>query len=280
VPAAGFSVREYARTAVGSHRDAMDLAPFADRPLTPATVRALRYLAASESGTMGHLRNVLVTATHKDARVTAFLGTWAFEKYWTADALDQVVAAHDASRVPSAAAPSRLRSFVGEVRERVRPITGSITANRLGEHMVAVHMAAGAIDEWLTRAALERVVELDPHPALRTVVDRLLEVKGRQLEFFEAQARDRLSSDARTRAVVRRRLRGIRWPMGADGGPVSESLFFSEYLFSGAPASMRAVDALVDTLPGQKGLSLISRAFSARSRTDRSRTDRRAGASS
>jgi hypothetical protein len=259
VPAAGFSVRDYARTAAGSHRDEIDLAPFADRPLTPATLRALRFLAASESGTMGHLRNVLVTATHKDARVTAFLGTWAFEKFWIADAIEQVVAAHDEARVPPAAAPTRLAAFAAEVRERVRPITGSITASRLGEDMVAVHMASGAIDEWLSQAALERVVELDPHPALRPIVDRLLDVKRRQLEFFEAQALDRLAG-ARTRSVVRRRLRGTRWPIGARSGPVSESLFFYEYLFSGAPAAVRAIDATIDTLPGQEGLTLISRA--------------------
>jgi hypothetical protein len=259
VPASGFSVREYARTAAGSHRDDIDLTPFAERPLTPATLRALRFLSASESGTMGHLRNVLVTATHKDARVTAFLGTWAFEKFWIADALDQVVAAHDESLVPPAATPSRLGAFVEEVRERIRPITGSITANRLGEDMVAVHMASGAIDEWLTEAALERVVELDPNPALRVIVDRLLGVKRRQLAFFEAQAQDRLAG-AGTRRVVRRQVRSARWPIGARAEPVSESLFFYEYLFSGAPATVAAIDARITTLPGQEGLTLISRA--------------------
>ena len=43
---------------------------------------------------MAHLRNVLVTPTHKDARVTAFLVTWAYEKFWIADALPAIVEAN------------------------------------------------------------------------------------------------------------------------------------------------------------------------------------------
>lgn len=44
---------------------------------------------------MSSLRNVLVTPLPKDARVTAFLVTWAFEKFWIADALQLVLTAND-----------------------------------------------------------------------------------------------------------------------------------------------------------------------------------------
>ena len=57
----------------------------------------LAMLAVLEAATMAHLRNVLVTHTHKDARVTAFLVTWAFEKFSIADALRGIV---DASAGP------------------------------------------------------------------------------------------------------------------------------------------------------------------------------------
>jgi len=260
VPAQGFSVRDYARTASGSHRAQMDLSAFADYPLRADTLRALRYLGAVESGTMGHLRNVLVTATHKDARVTAFLGTWAFEKFWIADALQHVVDAHENVVLPTPKQRSRVAAFFGEVRERVRPITGSIRANKLGEDMIAVHMALGTIDEWMTQAALARIVELDPNPALETVVDTLLAVQARQLEFFEAQARDRLAAAEHTRLVVAQQLRGAQWPIGADAEAKSETDFFYSYLFVSAPGIAAAIDAKISTLPGQEGLPLISRA--------------------
>src|ERR1700733_9226559 len=95
-PAPDFDVRAFARSAAGNHRDELDLASYVDRPLSPETLRALAYLRDIERATMSHLRGLLVTATHKDARVTAFLTTWAFEKFWIADALDAVVEAHDA----------------------------------------------------------------------------------------------------------------------------------------------------------------------------------------
>lgn len=263
VPAQGFSVREYARTAVGSHRGTMDLSPFADNPLRPDTLRALRYLAVVESGTMGHLRNVLVTATHKDARVTAFLGTWAFEKFWIADALAQVVDAHPLIELPVPARPSRVGSFFGELRERARPITGSIRANRLGEAMIAVHMTVGTIDEWVTQAAFGRVAEQSGSPALTGILDALVAVKARQLEFFEAQARDRLASHEATRAVVARQLRSARWPVGAEAAAASETEFFYSSLFGPAPATVEAIDSRISTLPGQEGLTLMTRAVAA-----------------
>src|SRR5688500_15777566 len=88
---AEFDVRAFARTAHGSLRDDLDLDAVAAAPLPPDVVAALGALAVLEGATMAHLRNVLVTNTHKDARVTAFLVTWAFEKFWIADALRAIV---------------------------------------------------------------------------------------------------------------------------------------------------------------------------------------------
>ena len=94
-PAPDFDVRQFARTAVGSHRDTLGLETYATQRLDDATIRTLAYLHNIERATMSHLRSVLVTAMHKDARITAFMTTWAFEKFWIADALEGIVTAHD-----------------------------------------------------------------------------------------------------------------------------------------------------------------------------------------
>jgi hypothetical protein len=258
VPASSFSVRDYARTAVGSHRSTLDVSSFASAPLKPTTLRALRYAAALESDTMGHLRNVLVTATHKDARVTAFLGTWAFEKFWIADALQLVIDAHEGVALPEPRRSPAVLRLGRELRERARPITGSVRAARLGEDMVAVHMTVGTIDEWFTQAALERIAELDPNPALGAVIKTLVGIKRRQLEFFEAQARDRLAASATTRSVVRRLIARTPVPVGA--GAPSETAFYLHTLFAGAPVLVRSIDTDISSLPGQEGLHLIERA--------------------
>ena len=143
VPAAHFDVRAYADSAQASYRDDLNLEAYEAAPLTPETLRTLRYLQVVERGTMTHLRSVLVTATHKDSRVTAFLITWAFEKYWIADALDQIIRAHDgadADRAP----------FRTPVERTIRE---SIVANIVGLPMIAVHTSLGTLDEWLMQAA-------------------------------------------------------------------------------------------------------------------------------
>ena len=251
-PAPDFDVRDYARTAAGSHREVIDLAAFRSRPLSAETLRVLRYVQVVERSTMTHLRSVLVTATHKDARITAFLVTWAFEKFWVADALAQILLAHE----PEGTEPDR--SALRTPTERT--IRESVYANIVGVPMIAVHMTQGTVDEWLTQAAYRRLAELDPHPELVAVVDRFLEIKARQLSFFEAQARFRLDESPRARKITRRRLATTPWPIGARAEPRAETEFYYSYLFSGQPERLLEIDSHVSSLPGQSGLDLLRKA--------------------
>lgn len=250
-----FNVRDYARNAVGSYRSEQKLEEFEAAPLASTTLRLLRYLTAIERATMGHLRNVLVTATHKDARVTAFLGTWAFEKFWIADALENIVEAHGEAAPPVI---EHRMTFIERVRDRFGPITRSISANRYGVDMVAAHMTMGTIDEWLMQHALKRLGELDTHPELARTIAAILPVKLRQLEFFEAQSRDRLGASTRTQQVTRKQLRGTAWPIGAAAESAKETAFFYSHLFS-AP-DVAALDERINSIPGLSGLALVSRA--------------------
>ncbi|QYH35912.1 hypothetical protein [Salinibacterium sp. M195] len=250
VPAPDFDVREYANEAQASYRDTLNLESYASAPLTPETIRALRYLQVVERGTMTHLRSVLVTATHKDSRVTAFLITWAFEKYWIADALDQIIRSHDgadADRAP----------FRTPVERTIRE---SIVANIVGLPMIAVHMTLGTVDEWLMQAAYRRVLELDPNPQLTATLTHIVATKSRQLEFFEAQSRHRLAESTRAQKVTRKRLAKTPWPIGARAEPRKNTDFFFEYLFRSKPETIRSIDALIDSLDGQTNLNLMTRA--------------------
>lgn len=251
-PAPDFDVRDFARTAAGSHRDSMNLGAYRSTPLSDDTLRTIRYLQVVERATMTHLRSVLVTATHKDARITAFLTTWAFEKYWIADALEQVLLAHQ----PEGAEPDR-SPFRTPVERTIRE---SIVANIIGVPMIAVHMTLGTVDEWLTQAAYERIIELDPNPEFDRAVASFLTIKQRQLSFFEAQSRFRLTESAQARKLARKRLAKTPWPIGAKAEPTAETHFFFDRLFVPVPAIVDAVDSRIDTLPGQSGLGLIRKA--------------------
>ena len=252
-PAPDFDVRAFARTAAGSHRDSLELSAYVDTPLCAATLRSLAYLRDIERATMSHLRGILVTATHKDARVTAFLTTWAFEKFWIADALDAVIEAHNEGE----SVPQTVIRTHGE-----RTIRESIVANIIGVPMTAVHMAMGTVDEWLMQAAYARIAELEPQEELVRTLENIVSIKARQLLFFEAQARYRLLHSASSRSLTRRRLRTTPWPIGAKAQPKSETDFFYSQLFRTSPETVSMLDSRVDTLPGQADLRLIRKATS------------------
>lgn len=258
-PAPNFSVREYARTAVGSHRSQLDLEQFDVQPLSTETLRVLAYAQAVEHATMNHLRNLLVTPTHKDARVTAFLTTWAFEKFWIADAISAVLSRHDLVAVQAQMVRHKVAARVRNLVDRFSPIRESLVANHLGVDVIASHMAIGSIDTWLTQAAYKRLSELEPHPELGRILARIREIKDRHLEFFVPQAEFRLEESVKAQVISARRLKHEPMPTGSNERPHSENSFFFTHLFSTATHLLDEIDARIDALPGQNGLSLMRR---------------------
>ena len=258
-PAPNFSVREFARTAVASHRSELDLEIFENQPLSADTLRVLAYAQAVEHATMNHLRNLLVTPTHKDARVTAFLTTWAFEKYWIADAIGAVLSKHNLVAVQAQLVKHKVAASVRNLIDRFSPIRESLVANHLGVDVIATHMAIGSIDTWLTQAAYARISELESHPELTKILTRIRAIKDRHLEFFVPQADFRLEESAKARTICVKRLKREPMPTGSNEQPHSETSFFFSHLFSTATHLLDEIDARIDALPGQNGLSLMRR---------------------
>ena len=267
VEPAGFDVRQFARTAHGSLRDDLDLASFAETPL-PADVRAeLAALAVLEGATMAHLRNVLVTHTHKDARVTAFLVTWAFEKFWIADALRAIV---DASAGPSGgeaagggAAPGPIPP-AGDAAQLPDPdpqraasggrgpVRRAFAGFTQGWAVVGAHMALGLVDDLVLGAAYTRVAECSADAALHAAVERIVAVKRRHTRFFDEEVRRRLPTSGRTARLARREVRRTTWPLGSAALTVDERRGFARFTFGGAEGIALAADLerAIAALPG------------------------------
>jgi hypothetical protein len=255
--AAAFSVREFARTARGSHRGTLDLAEYATKPLSSETLRMVRYLRDLEAATMQYLRNVLVTPTHKDARVTAFLVTWAFEKFWIADALAAVLEAngveHPSTGEETKTGPqAKRRHTLSEAGERRGPIWRAVSAIVVGAPIVAAHMTTELVDHWITGAAYERLAESAKSDALRSTIDLVLGVKARHAQFFEEESRRRLAESPRAVRLTSRALVGAAWPVGAIERSAADRTFFEEFTFGAdkGTALAAAIEARVASLPG------------------------------
>ena len=244
-------VRGFARTAQGNHRETLRLDEFSTAPLSADSIRSVRYLARLESGTMEQLRNLLVTATHKDARITAFLVTWAFEKFWIADALDAVLEANGQPKSHDAAEGSVRRSHTESV-ERRGPIRRAIAGLIQGVPIIGVHVTTGLVDEWVTRAAYDRLDASSQSSALSATIATIVAVKERHVAFFDDEARRRLADDPKAVALTRTSLERQAWPLGAIDRAGEDRSFFETSVFGDDSGRERAADIgrRVAGLPG------------------------------
>jgi hypothetical protein len=239
----GFDVREFARTAQGSFRAELDLAAINAQSVGADALRLLRMLRDLERSTMQRMRNLLVTATHKDARVTAFLTTWAYEKFWIADALDAVLEAGDNDHASETAAGS-VRRTRAERAERRGPVRRAVAANFAGPQIVAAHVTTGLTDEWITQAAYRRLGELAG--GLHAVVGRIIEIKDRHIRFLAEEAQRRLAASPRASKLTR-----------------TDRTFFETIVF-GTPAGAAEAVRIRDLIAALPGLASVAPTVSAR----------------
>jgi hypothetical protein len=255
-----FDVREFARTAQGSHRGQLDLEAIAASGLDPKAIRLLRLLRDLERTTMQRMRNLLVTATHKDARVTAFLTTWAYEKFWVADALDAVLEAtgddlHSSEKIGG------LRRRIKERQERRGPIRRAIQSNFDGPQIVAAHVTTGLADEWITQAAYRRLGELAS--GLQSVVDMVIAIKDRHIHFLAEEAQRRLAASPRASKLTRAAIKQAVWPIGAVERSDDDRSFFEQVVF-GTPNGRAEALRIQDLLAALPGLAPVAPTISAR----------------
>lgn len=255
-------------------RDPIDLRQRQDADptgLAPSSLDALAHLWSLERSALDRVRDVLVTPTHADSRVTAFLITWTFEQHALAERLADVLAANGRRAVPSTdTVPGRLRRVWDE---RAAPTVVAIHSNLLGADVTAAHMLEGWLDAAVTGLLHRRLGAVDPRLAgLAREVDAL---KTRHLEFFAAQLDTRLStgpidspvagwggSIRGARRHARRAVASWRWP-GTRYADPRTSRVVTRRLLAGAAgrAEADALDATVSALPGLLGARPVERAL-------------------
>jgi len=244
VSAGAFDVVAYSADAHGSHR--AELIGIGEP--VPDTLRTeLRYLRSRLSGTTAWLSLVLVTPTHKNARITAFLSAWAYERHWLADALDALTGAP-----PAQAAPVR----VG-LRTRFAPLVEAVAANLHGSALPAVHMAERAVDGVFVEALLTHAIGRASGPVAADL-ERLRAVLVRQHTFFTEEAGRLLAASGRARRLSRSRLTARAWPIGAGDDPVGTAAAL-DALDAADPGWARKADDRIAGLPGLAGLGIARR---------------------
>lgn len=181
--------------------------------------RILRYLGAVESRALTEVRAMYASWTANEARITAFIATWLYERHWTAQALGELAACFGAEDLPPTHQPgSPLARLRRAYVKRLQPIMGPLWSIALGERVTAGHMTRMASQEAqilaAIRAIMARVAALPlAHRALADLGDR----HARSARFFvlEALARTRRSRGEAVTASLVLRLGGT--PMRPAG---------------------------------------------------------------
>jgi hypothetical protein len=252
------NVEKYKQQTARLDTSDLDLTAFVRDPLPADALRCLRYMHDIENHTVCYLRDLLLTAAHRDPEITAFLTFWNFEEFWHGEAIGAVLIAHGES--PSDRA-HLLRRRLGW-KDRVAPLAHLAGAGLVGEAFIATHMAWGAINEWTTQAGYARLSARAGHPVLTELLRRIMRQEGRHIDFYASQAERRLAASRRAQRVTRFALRRFWAPVGSGVMPPAEVDFVVRYLFSGHDGATAAarIDRRIDRLPELGGLRLIQTA--------------------
>ena len=245
----GFDVRAYLRDPHGLRPGDLDLDAL--EALDAGVLDVLTHLWSVERGMLDRMRDVLLTPTHADSRVTAFLTTWAYEQYWLAETLRAGLAANGrAAREPSDTASGRIRRAWDE---RGRPTVHAVCSNLLGADVTGAQMAVSRLDTAVLCLAYQRLGTVEPR--LAEPVGAVLGVKERHLAFYTEEAAARLAAGAGARRLARTAMARWRWP-GTHYAGTAPAAASVRRLLPGpvARAAVRVLDDDAAALPGLAGI--------------------------
>lgn len=204
----GFDVSAYTREVAG--RLDVDLAEIAHEieGLGAEAIAGLRrdlaYLHRVESAALTEARTMLSSWTANEARITAFLASWLFERYWWARAVGEVRDALGAGAEPAVGLVGPAAILRRQYVERILPLVGPAWTALAAERVTAGHMARMAIQEGSLLAALRALApRLDRAPSARGVLEEVATRRERAVDFFTQEARARITR-SRGEAIVAR----------------------------------------------------------------------------
>src|SRR5437762_6544262 len=144
----------------------IDWSAVARHPVSPETIRTLRYMQDIESHTIVYTRSLLATRAIDDPEVATFLACWLYEETFHGLALARFLAAAG-HPVGARSRPRGRESFAQWLEARL-----TAWLSRGWGDFCAVHMTWGAINELTTLTAYRRLMAVADHPVLSDLLTR------------------------------------------------------------------------------------------------------------
>lgn len=185
--------------------------------LAEDTARDLDFLWRLENSALAETRAVLASWTANEARITAFITAWGYERYWLARALRDLLEAAPASSLPRPR-PTLTMRLRGSWVERGLPILAPVVGGIVKEPLTAGHMARLAIQEGalqVAESALLPRLQGEAASVLSEVVKRRDEI----VRFFRTEAIARITRSRREAVAARLHLARPWAPLRVVGVP-------------------------------------------------------------
>lgn len=246
-----FDVDRYVHQARG--RIEVDAREVAADPIDAITAADLAFLWRLDSAGLSEARSMLASWTGNEARITAFLATWAFERMWLGWAVKDVLVAAGVQLDP------RSRAGLGaKLREvwvdRLIPLVVPPASAAIGETFTAGHMIRMALQEVSLQAAYRELASRLSGEAAR-VVTEIVERRTAFIDFFHAEASARIARSLAERTAARLAL--IGWePLRIVGVPDPDEARALATIFLTADAQQRLVQAQRPTRDLLRGIGL------------------------
>ncbi|WP_154792011.1 ferritin-like domain-containing protein [Occultella kanbiaonis] len=258
-----FDIERFTQDSMRVNWEDLDLDNFRENPLPPESVRTLRYMCDVEYHTVCYLRDMLVTRSHGEGEVNAFMTMWNREEFWHGEALAHVLSLHGVT-VNYDQLKDR-RKKLGW-RDRLAPVKQSLLSNIVGKDFVAVHMLWGAANEWSAAAAYKRLGVLEGHPSLAELLRRIAAQESKHVAFYATQAKTRLAGNPKAQKLARFALKNAWAPVGSGIMSDDEVTHVMGHLFGGTEGrkEINAIDRHIGRLPGMEGLTIFADALDAR----------------
>jgi len=255
-----FDIDKFAATSERITWDDLDLDHFKENPLSPDSLRTLRYMADVEYHTVCYTRDLLTTPSHKEGDVSTFMTMWNREEFWHGEALAAILEVHGEKVDYDQLRANRLK--LGW-RDKLDPVKQGLLGKFVGSDFVAVHMSWGAANEYSAVSAYKRMAALEKDPVLAELLVRIARQESRHVAFYVSQARERLLKSKKAQKLTRFLLQKVWAPVGSSIMELDDVKFVFGQLMSGEEGRKAAekLDANISNLPGMTGLTIFQKAL-------------------
>lgn len=211
--------------------------------------RDLSFLWRLESSALAETRALLASWTANEARITAFVTGWGYERYWLARALRDIL---EASPTREGLGGGGSTSIRGVWVERGLPIVAPVLGGLIKEPLTAGHMARLAVQEAALQAA-EKAVRSRSNGEVDRVLTEIIDRREEIIRFFRSEAVARIRR-SRVEAVAARAHLMRPWaPLRIVGVPEPDEARVLTSIFASASHRRLLIDSDADIgqlLPG------------------------------